>query len=302
MPPSFKSHYEVLGVVSSATSDEIKKAYRSIQLQYHPDKTRHLSKAKQIEGEAISKVANNAYGVVTDEAQRRAYDNSLPSRRSSHPTRATTSQCRAPPPPPPRTYSQELSLSEGDWKGIIQLSERFIPTEWGPKRVWSQEDNVLITAIVQDTVRSAYTSSKDITIAITETPGTKPVRKIESYYKHRVLDGVAEIMIWIKIFHVNAGGVMRDPFAFGWDIETKYCVPGTGRTNYESAMHFYSHKPGVLYGPTPQDEIAKNSDLQPKSSTFFVDMGAEGEKKIDYDATTMWRYAAFGYRMSGAEA
>jgi DnaJ-class molecular chaperone len=63
------SHYETLGVHKGATPDEIKRAYRKLASQHHPDKGGDTAKFQEIEA---------AYRVLSDPAQRQQYDNPHP--------------------------------------------------------------------------------------------------------------------------------------------------------------------------------------------------------------------------------
>ena len=61
--------YERLGVTKSASCDEIKKAYRKLSLQYHPD--RNNGDPKKCE---LYKKINEAYNILSNETERAQYD------------------------------------------------------------------------------------------------------------------------------------------------------------------------------------------------------------------------------------
>jgi molecular chaperone DnaJ len=68
MPPT-KDFYAVLGVPSSASQDEIKKAYRKLAKKYHPDANANDAKA----GERFKEISE-ANNVLSDPEKRKQYD------------------------------------------------------------------------------------------------------------------------------------------------------------------------------------------------------------------------------------
>lgn len=63
-----EDYYKVLGVSKSATAEEIKKAYRKLALQYHPDRNKTKEAADKF------KEVNRAYEVLSDSQKRQTYD------------------------------------------------------------------------------------------------------------------------------------------------------------------------------------------------------------------------------------
>ncbi len=64
-----KDYYKILGVTAATDDEELRKSYRKLAMQYHPDRNPDNPAAE----EKFKEVAE-AYGVLTDPVKRRAYD------------------------------------------------------------------------------------------------------------------------------------------------------------------------------------------------------------------------------------
>lgn len=63
-----KDYYELLGVSKSASANEIKKAYRTLALKYHPDRNKEKGAAETF------KEITKAYEVLSDPQKKQTYD------------------------------------------------------------------------------------------------------------------------------------------------------------------------------------------------------------------------------------
>src|ERR1700742_2122892 len=66
---SKRDYYEILGVAKGASADEIKKAYRKVAMQYHPDRNPGDKSAEE-----KFKEAAEAYEVLSDSDKKIQYD------------------------------------------------------------------------------------------------------------------------------------------------------------------------------------------------------------------------------------
>src|SRR5436190_5398261 len=69
MAVEYKDYYKTLGVSKTASEDEIRKAFRKLARQYHPDVAGNKAGA-----EDKFKAINEAYEVLSDADKRRKYD------------------------------------------------------------------------------------------------------------------------------------------------------------------------------------------------------------------------------------
>ena len=69
MPVKYKDYYQILGVPRTASEAEIKKAFRKLAREHHPDVAKNKKQAEE-----KFKEVNEAYEVLGDQAKRKKYD------------------------------------------------------------------------------------------------------------------------------------------------------------------------------------------------------------------------------------
>jgi curved DNA-binding protein CbpA len=125
-----KSYYEMLEVPPSASTEEIKRAFRREIAKYHPDKVQHLGREFQEIASVKAAELTQAYKTLTDPALRDEYDAQLEGGEESWgppagPHTPAEPRPAAPPPPhdpePPRGASSIFSQERA---GASQLVRR----------------------------------------------------------------------------------------------------------------------------------------------------------------------------------
>ncbi|MGZ8494200.1 MAG: molecular chaperone DnaJ [Gemmatirosa sp.] len=118
--PQGKDYYAVLGVTPTATPDEIKKQYRRLAKQYHPDANHDDPKASD-----RFKEISEAYGVVGDAEKRKQYDEMRRLGAFNGMAGATRSGARGPSAGPGAPGAPPFDFSNIDVGGIGGFGDIF---------------------------------------------------------------------------------------------------------------------------------------------------------------------------------
>ena len=110
MANEYKDYYATLGVAKSASAEELKKAYRRLAREHHPDL--HPEKNKARAGEKFKGI-NEAYEVLSDPAKRSKYDQLGPGWDQERPAG----------PPPRRQAAPDFGGGAGAFSGFSDFFE-----------------------------------------------------------------------------------------------------------------------------------------------------------------------------------
>jgi len=178
----YKDYYEALGVKPTATLDEIKKAYRKLAHQYHPD----VSKDPQ--GEEKFKEIAEAYNTLKDPEKRAAYDE-----LGKHPQGQEFK-------PPPNWGNQGSGQgfagvnSQGFSFDDIDLSDLFASfsggKQQGQRSAVAGQDYELSTEI---SLEDAYTGTTvELSFIVQEQDKQGQVKRVPHTFKTRIPKGVTD--------------------------------------------------------------------------------------------------------------
>lgn len=174
----FKDYYEILGVARTATTDEIKKAYRKLAHQYHPDIS------KDPAGEEKFKEIGEAYATLKDAEKRAAYDE-----LGRHPS---GQEFRPPPNWAGQHGGQAYSFED------IDLSDLFASFSKGRQGTHHQSRNMPIPGqdyelATQISLEDAFHGTTvDLNFTVPEYDHQGQLKRVPHTFKARIPKGVTD--------------------------------------------------------------------------------------------------------------
>ena len=110
-----RSHYDVLGVPTTASASTIRESYRRLAREYHPDRTQGSAAG----GDKMPLI-NEAYRVLSDPGRRAVYD--AERRGEPRPAPSAPTSTRVEPEAPAYTFQHPDGPARIPWRGLLFFS------------------------------------------------------------------------------------------------------------------------------------------------------------------------------------
>ncbi|MCM1982193.1 J domain-containing protein [Lyngbya confervoides] len=167
------SYYDILGVSTQATQEQIRSAYRRKSKQYHPDTT----PLDPREAAVKFQVLNQAYDHLRDQKKRMLYDLNLQAAASPNPPPSRSQD------PPPRTGSnsafleaRDRPLSPGEIFALFILGLTFVGCLLLAIVVGISRGEVLIQALPQEAAKKPQVTAQQITVPLPDSQPRSPTQ------------------------------------------------------------------------------------------------------------------------------
>lgn len=231
-----KNHYDILGVKRTATSEEIKTAYRKLSIKFHPDKN---------DGEAffsdMFRQVNEAYNILYDTQKRSLYDKQF--YKFEHPERPGDSfkKASAPASTNYRPNTEPVSYSYTKPKSSVWDGVNF----WKRVRNYMLLINLVLIIILAVTKSSSEQSSLPINNSVTN---SQQIVKPKHKHRSKKLKGTPLVQDTIN------------------QIDTSFNKPANSETPNRDTV--YSE---VIVPQKSMTEVTRNITAQdtPKKRGFF---------------------------------
>ena len=167
-----KDYYQILGILETASQEDIRQAYLQLALIWHPDRHAGEPPGRIASATASCKEIGEAYGVLSDPAKKADYDWSLRRNRVSPSPRPSGSSASAaaagrPPAGRPSSTGRQSSRTSGGPRGSATRADSSYSRErnWGGPNTdsrpaaaatWEQTISSRVSDFIFDVLRAVW--------------------------------------------------------------------------------------------------------------------------------------------------
>lgn len=205
MVTKFRTHYDNLQVVETASIEVIRGAYKYLSQKWHPDK--HPNDKER--ATRIMKVINDAYSVLSDPERRREHDAWIRAQREQF-DNAKASQSEKVKETPPPEHEEKQNANEGVYKP--DESREFFGGKYHPwRRYFARTVDLFTSGII----------SLFLALVLIESFSQNLSASIYSAMENELIAGLMLCVVWIPIEAVFLATIATTPAKWVFGIKVR---------------------------------------------------------------------------------